>query len=125
MPIYNKLSNEINQYYEMQTNAARIRSKANFFEKNEKSSKYFFSLEKQRGKQKLWSKIKCSNGDVKFDITSILSEQVKFYKNLFTSEWINADSANVPLTNLETKVDPETARGLKLPLNEKEIETSI
>ena len=124
-PLYNKLSNEINQFYEMQANAARIRSKANFIEKNEKSSKYFFSLEKQRGKQKLWSKIKCENGDIKFDITSILNEQVKFYKTLFTSEGIDLDSAHVLLSNIETKVNPEKARDLELNLSEKEIETSI
>ena len=110
------------KFYEMQANAARIRSKANFIEKNEKSSKYF---EKQRGKQKLWSKIKCENGGIKFDITSILNEQVKFYKTLFTSEGIDIDSAHVLLSNIETKVNPENARDLELNLSEKEIETSI
>ena len=125
MPIFNKLSNEINEYYNMQANAARIRSKANFIEKNEKSSKYFFSLEKQRGKQKLWSKIKCSNGEMKFDITSILNEQVHFYKKLFTSEGIDSVSANVLLSNIETKVEPETARELESDLNINEIETAI
>ena len=62
---------------------------------------------------------------MKSDITSILSEQVKFYKQLFTSEGIDSVSANILLSSVETKIDPETARDLDLPLNEKEIETSI
>ena len=35
--------------------ASRIRSKVNWYEKGEKSTKYFFNLEKKKGKEKLWN----------------------------------------------------------------------
>ena len=39
-------------------------------------------------KEKLWDKIKCEDGTYKFDIDSILNEQVKSYEKLFkTEEW--------------------------------------
>jgi len=46
----------------------------------------FFYLEKKRGQDKLWNRIKTSEGHYKYDIDSIINEQVKFYSKLFTSE---------------------------------------
>ena len=40
------LQKKINQFYEQQTEAAKIRSRVKHFEEGEKSSKYFFNLEK-------------------------------------------------------------------------------
>ena len=36
---------------------ARIRSRAQWWEEGEKSSKYFFGLEKRKAREKSWSKI--------------------------------------------------------------------
>jgi hypothetical protein len=54
----NTLKSNINTYYRSKAEAARIRSKVNVYEKGEKSTKYFFNLEKKNGQEKLWSKIK-------------------------------------------------------------------
>jgi hypothetical protein len=63
-------------------------------EKNHR--KIFFNLEKKRAHDKLWTKIKTSDGNDKEDITSdgndkedissILEKQIKYYQNLFTSD---------------------------------------
>ena len=39
----------------------------------------FFYLEKKRGQDKLWNRIKTPEGHYKYDIDSIIKEQVKFY----------------------------------------------
>ena len=52
------LKQKINVYYETKTNAARIRSRVNWYEKGEKSTSYFFNIEKKNGQDNLWSKIK-------------------------------------------------------------------
>ena len=54
-------------------------------------------MEKKRAHEKLWTKIKTSDGNYKEDISSILEEQIKYYQNLFTSEYLTS--------NLETKVN--------------------
>jgi predicted aldo/keto reductase-like oxidoreductase len=53
-------------------------------EKNHR--KIFFNLEKKRAHDKLWTKIKTSDGNDKEDISSILEKQIKYYQNLFTSD---------------------------------------
>jgi hypothetical protein len=45
-----------------------------------------FNLEKKKGKEKLWNRVKTNDGKYKEDIVSILEEQVNFFEKLFTSE---------------------------------------
>ncbi|WAR15624.1 YTX2-like protein, partial [Mya arenaria] len=47
--------------------AHKLRSKANLIQHNEKSLDFFFSSEKQRGKNKLWHHIKTDSGTIKYD----------------------------------------------------------
>ena len=85
--------------------AARIRSKVNWYEKGAKSSQYFLNLEKKMAHDKLWTNIKTSDGNYKEDTSSILEEQIKYYQNLFTSDGCDRDSAEYLTSNLETKVN--------------------
>ena len=57
--------------------AARIRSKARWFEQGETSTKYFHNLEKYHGQNKLWFKIKTREGKTETTTEAILKEQVK------------------------------------------------
>ncbi|WAR20722.1 hypothetical protein MAR_014696, partial [Mya arenaria] len=87
--IIEKISNIkqlIADYYDSKLEAHKLRSKANLIQHNEKSSDFFFSLEKQRGKNKLWHHIKTDSGAIKYGIVSILEEQTKYYKKLLNSE---------------------------------------
>ena len=97
------LKNKISEYYDRQFKAYKLRPKANVIENNEKSTKYFFDLEKQRSKNKLWTKIKTDKGETLTGIKDILNEQNKFYENLFSSEGCNENSADLLLNNLNTK----------------------
>ena len=47
------LKNNIKEFYDKKSEAARIRSSVNWYEKGEKSSKYFFNLEKKSGCEKI------------------------------------------------------------------------
>jgi hypothetical protein len=59
-----KLEKEIREFYENQAEAARLRYKNNWFEEDERSTSYFFNLEKRNGQNKLWQKIKGSDGNL-------------------------------------------------------------
>ena len=62
-------------------------------EEGEKSTRYFFKLEKKRGQEKLWYRIKTTHSNYKYDIDSIMNEQVNFYSKLFQSEGWDENSA--------------------------------
>jgi hypothetical protein len=46
-----ELRGNIKGYYKKKAEASRIRSKENWYEKGEKYKKYFFNLEKKKGKE--------------------------------------------------------------------------
>ena len=98
------LQKTIKQYYEKQTEAARIRSRVKDFEEGEKSSKYFFNLEKHNISNKLWTKIKCKDGTYKNDIKSILREQKSFFEEFFKSEGTDATEQNSLLRSVDAKL---------------------
>jgi hypothetical protein len=44
------------------------------------------NLKKKQGENKMWNRIKNTEGKYKYDIDSIIDEQIKFYSKLFTTE---------------------------------------
>ena len=84
--IIKTIEESIRNYYKKEADAAKIRSRVKWTEEGEKSTRYFFNLEKKRGQNKLWNRIKTTDGRYKYDIDSIKDEQVKFYSELFKSE---------------------------------------
>ena len=68
------------------TKGAQIRSRAQWWEEGEKSSKYFYGLEKRKAREKSWSKIFDKNGQTLLGTESIQKRQVEFYKELYKSQ---------------------------------------
>ena len=46
-----------------------------------RSTRYFFELEEKQGANKMWNRIKNTEGKYKYDIDSMIDEQIKFYSN--------------------------------------------
>ena len=67
---------------------AKIRSKANVLDCNEKPSRYFFQKEKERGKKKTIKRVVCDDTEFKTS-EGIMSCFRNFYKKLFTTEGID------------------------------------
>ena len=63
-----------------------VRSRVEWHEKGEKSTKYFFDLEKNNALKKHIRKLVLSNGTTTTDPQSILNEQMSFYKDLLSSK---------------------------------------
>ena len=98
----NELECKIKQYYDDKCTAARVRSRIQSWEEGEKSSKFFFDLERKNAREKEWVKIKCPDGSTSENIDIILKEQVNFYSKLFTSEGWDGQKAAELLTKLES-----------------------
>ena len=85
-------------------------------------TRYFFELEKKQGENKMWNRIKNTEGKNKYDIDSIIDEQIKFYFKLFTNEGWDENSANKLTQNMESKLngdEKETRIGCKYRRNQK------
>lgn len=76
---------------EEKVKSACFRSKAQYFLYGEKSSKYFFNLERSRGNSKYISKLVREDGSIIKDPKKLLQEERIFYKKLYgvkeTTNW--------------------------------------
>ena len=120
-----ELEKAIKDIYEKKAEAAKIRSKCKWFEEGEKSSRYFFQLEKSNGQDKLWNRIKCEDGTFKSDIDSILDEQVKFYEKLFKTEGWDEEKGNWLLQFVNNTLDEDDSGCLDKDIESHEIVTAV
>ena len=79
---YNAIKNELDAIYDHITEDNRIRSKWNWYEHYEKSTKFFLNLEKQRGAQNTIKKLIVDDKKI-IDQTHILEYIREFYETLF------------------------------------------
>ena len=120
-----QLEGLIKNYYNKKTEAAKIRSRVKWAEEGEKSTRYFFNLEKKRGQEKLWYRIKTTDGNYKYDIDSIMNEQVDFYSKLFQSEGWDENSAHELTRYIVNKLDNNEKETLDEDINLDEISKVI
>jgi exonuclease III len=121
----NTLIKQVQAAYDKKAEAAKVRSRVDWYENGEKSTKYFQNLESRNGKKKLWHSIKCANGTTKYDIDSILHEQVQFYSQLFKSESWDESAADELLSNLTSKLSDNQKAECNRHIGESNIENAI
>ena len=84
--------------YDERARGIYVRSKAQWVEDGEKSSKFFFSLEKNRSEKKVIQKL-IVDGEEILEQDDILKEEARFYQNLYSppaSEDDQLDNAFLP-----------------------------
>ena len=69
-----------------------IRSRVQWWEEDEKSTRYFYQLDKKRGKHQLWDQTLEENGKLLRDTKSIQNRQVQFYKELYKRQKLPQNS---------------------------------
>jgi len=85
-----ELQPQLDELYSEKANGAYIRSRARWIEKGEKSSSYFFGLEKQRQTKKKINKLEINEIIIE-DHKEIQNEIWLFYRNLYSSKFKKAD----------------------------------
>ena len=120
-----KIHQEIKEYYETKAEAARIRAREQWHEEGERSTAYFFSLEKRRAASKSWKKIKTAENKYSSSIDTILKTQVDFYENLYKSEGINEVSADELLTSIDKKLNEDDCALLENKITENELKKCV
>lgn len=80
---YQLLKAERERLIAEKVNGMIVRSREKYFEEGERSSKYFFSLEKHRARKKVMYRIKDENGQVISNQKEILKQQKAFYTKLY------------------------------------------
>ncbi|PIK33594.1 pol-like protein [Apostichopus japonicus] len=83
-----------------------LRSKIQWHEEGEKSTKFFFNLEKSRQKKKVMKQLLTDQSLIITDQHEIMKEQVKFYTNLYQAGETDNESRNQILCELRRFLSP-------------------
>ncbi len=86
-----KLRNDIEIFERERAKGAILRSKVKWFEEGEKSTKFFFDLEKYNYIKKQIRKLKLEDGKIVTDDHKIRQELEQFYRNLYQSKLTKKD----------------------------------
>ena len=89
---YDRLQKQYEDIFSLKANGARIRSRLKDFEDGEKSTKYFYGLEKKNAKEKTWTEIFDKHGNTVTGLRNIQSRQLEFYEELYRTQGLTNDS---------------------------------
>jgi len=103
-----------------------LRAKVRWHEEGERSTKYFFGLEKQNYRKKTMNKIKIHNNTI-YDKEIIQKEQYKFYKQLYSSSLNdNDDISNMFFNSASMKQLDETESLMcNIPITKSELKDTL
>ena len=114
---------KLKQLYEEIGNGLQVRSRVQWFQEGEKPTRYFHSIEKCKGKDKVWEKIIDDSGATVTNTDDILRVQVDYFKKLYTSQAGNIESElqDEFCDVLDTKLSNENQNILNRDLTKDEL----
>ena len=94
---YNEIKSKLEEHISEKTRGSLLRSKTQWYEEGEKSTKYFFNLEKRNADKKHIKKLISENGNIISNPTEILKAEQHFYRELYSSRKssIHSDEAKL------------------------------
>ena len=103
----NECKIQMSRYVQSKADGARIRCRTRWYEDAEKSTKYFFGLEKVKYQNKTLTALRLDDNSITRNEKKILGEQSKFYKKLYSK---NPKIKFAMENTTETKYDEEDAK---------------
>lgn len=107
IPELNSVEEDIASFLSSQARAAQVRSRAQYIEQGERSTAYFFGLEKKRAAARQISAMRTQNGSVITDLNDILDSWKSFYQKLYSSEGTDYDTQTEMLEFLNMTLSAE------------------
>ncbi len=125
--VKNTLIKSIEKYYKEKNDGYLLRSKIKWTNEGEKSTKFFFNLEKSRQSSNVIRQLKGDDGILKTKDDEILTIGTKFYDKLFETKNIAQKDIDDYLndTNIEKTLTENQKIDCDKPISEEEIENVI
>lgn len=120
---YENINIELDGFLQKRANGARLRSRTKWYSEGERSSKYFFSLEKANATKKQINALQTNRGKVVTAQKDIIKEQVEFYQKLYASDNTVQFSLNLPED--ADRLSNEDKEFMDRPLTYNEISSAV
>jgi exonuclease III len=121
--IYTLKKEQLDKLYEKKVNGHLLRARALNVELNEKNTKYFANLEKRHAEKKSITKLVVESKEIT-NFSEIMSEQFKFYKNIYSSKTLNTSNINFFKENMQ-KLNDENSTKCEGKITEDECRLAI
>ena len=99
---------QMGKFLQYKLKGTQIRSRAKWYEEAEKSTKFFFGLERVRSNNKNIRQLICEDNSITRDLKKILLEQKKFYAKLYTNNpevAFHFTNENATIHNVQQKAE--------------------
>ena len=120
-----EMEEKLKEIEEKEYEGARLRSKAKYMVEGEKCTKFFFDLEKKKGKAETIKEIRGKNGEMVEGNETILEEIRIFYEDLFSTRGVEENEKRELLNQIKTKISKEDRKECDQEIREEEIERAI
>ena len=119
---YLECQSKLNLIYEKKVNGIKVRSKCNWYESGEKSSKFFLNLEKHHAIQSQLRKVTVNEKEI-ISPEDINNEIYNFFKNLFTEKILTSkEKVDTFLNKMSLpKLDNQKALSCERPITETKL----
>ena len=110
-----------------QSVGAQIRSRAQWIEQGEKSTKYFFNLEKHNAANNTIKTLEREDGSYTKNETEVIEEGRNFYKKLYTKESSNEEDMTKYLEDIDERhiLKDDDSKALEGIITQKECEEAL
>ena len=125
LDVYHRVLSRIAEFDQSDAEGARVRSRIQWAEEGESSSRFFLRLEKKAGAENWISAMRRPDGTVASDIASICSSWVDFYSELFTACEIDLSAQQDLLANISARLPEEARDSCEGLLSVSEVHTAL
>ena len=120
-----RIENELDEITLEEMRGAALRSKIEWYEDGERSSKFFLNLEKNRQNKKILTKLVDDQGAVHYDQARILKEQVKFYRDLYREHSCDVDAQEDLIGNISKTLTQSDVEFCDEQLNGNDLQAAL
>lgn len=120
-----EIQEELKEIEENKYKGAMLRSKAKYLVEGEKCTKFFFDLERKKGRSEMIKGIKKGNGEIIETSGEILNETREYFEKLFSAEGVKEEEKKELMELIKTKVGEEEKEECDRSISKEEIEKAI
>jgi len=122
---YNDIKNQLQKIDDEKMQGYIIRSKVQWHEEGERSTKYFLGLEKNRAVKKHVQKLKLPNGQTTTNPKQILKVASNYYEKLYSDKTVTQDILDDEILNATESLNDEDKISCEGPITIQECETIV
>lgn len=125
LEVYSRVLNKLAAFDRADAEGARVRSRVQWAEEGEMSSRFFLRMERKRAAESWISAMRLSDGKIVSDISGICRSWSDYYSSLFSAESVDLQVQEGLFENLTARLPADAASSCEGPLSVQEVRSAL